>query len=204
MMAHSAHDPYWQAGVRREVLDHPSAAPAIEHECSRCHMPMAHVTQVAAGVTGQVFANLPAGGTSSVPHPRCGRRVLHRVPPDPEGQAGYTRELHGAFCHRYDHTRRSALHLRAVHHRAGPAPADALGHDVPADGGRSHPVLGDVRDMPHAVHADARRCGRADRDAARAGALPGVATQRLPDHDELSGLSHAGRAGTRADLEHAW
>jgi hypothetical protein len=57
MMAHSARDPYWQAAVRREVLDHPKAAADIEHECSRCHMPMAHVTQVAAGERGQVFAN---------------------------------------------------------------------------------------------------------------------------------------------------
>jgi hypothetical protein len=61
MMAQAARDPYWQAGVRRELLDHPAAAAAIEHECSRCHMPMAHVTQVAAGGTGQVFAHLPAG-----------------------------------------------------------------------------------------------------------------------------------------------
>lgn len=65
MMAHSARDPYWQAGVRRELLDHPAAAGAIEHECSRCHMPMAHVTQVASGGQGQVFAHLPAGSASS-------------------------------------------------------------------------------------------------------------------------------------------
>lgn len=65
MMAHAARDPYWHAGVRREVLDHPSAASAIEHECSRCHMPMAHVTQVAAGGSGQVFANLTAGAAAS-------------------------------------------------------------------------------------------------------------------------------------------
>jgi hypothetical protein len=57
MMAHSARDPYWQAGVRREVLDHPKAAAAIEHECSRCHMPMAHVAQVSAGGQGTVFTN---------------------------------------------------------------------------------------------------------------------------------------------------
>jgi hypothetical protein len=40
MMAHSARDPYWQAGVRREVTDHPQAQAAIENECSRCHMRM--------------------------------------------------------------------------------------------------------------------------------------------------------------------
>jgi hypothetical protein len=67
MMADSARDPYWHAAVRRETLDHPAAAAAIEHECSRCHMPMAHVTQVARGGTGQVFAHLPIG-ESAAPH----------------------------------------------------------------------------------------------------------------------------------------
>lgn len=57
MMAHSARDPYWQASVRRETLDHGSATAAIEAECSRCHMPMAHVTEVAAGGQPAVFAN---------------------------------------------------------------------------------------------------------------------------------------------------
>src|SRR5688572_29979564 len=42
MMANSARDPYWQAGVRRETIDHPRARAAIEEECSRCHMPMAN------------------------------------------------------------------------------------------------------------------------------------------------------------------
>src|SRR6187551_3532982 len=41
MMANSARDPYWQAGVRRETIDHPQAKAAIEDECSKCHMPMA-------------------------------------------------------------------------------------------------------------------------------------------------------------------
>ncbi len=61
MMAHSARDPYWQAAVRREVLDHPDAAAAIERECSRCHMPMSHTTEVAAGTAPSLFANLPPG-----------------------------------------------------------------------------------------------------------------------------------------------
>jgi hypothetical protein len=41
MMANSARDPYWQAGVRRESLDHPESKAVIEDECSKCHMPMA-------------------------------------------------------------------------------------------------------------------------------------------------------------------
>jgi hypothetical protein len=65
MMANAARDPYWQAAVRREVLDHPSAAAEIEHECSACHMPMARLRAKVAGLKGQVFANLPIGGSAA-------------------------------------------------------------------------------------------------------------------------------------------
>ena len=41
MMAHSARDPYWQAAVRREIIDHPERAAEIQQECAACHMPMA-------------------------------------------------------------------------------------------------------------------------------------------------------------------
>ena len=37
MMANSARDPYWQAGVRREVMDYPGARAAIEDTCATCH-----------------------------------------------------------------------------------------------------------------------------------------------------------------------
>lgn len=61
MMAHAARDPYWQAAVRRETLDHPEAAAAIEHECAACHMPMASFEAKTAGALGEVFAHLPIG-----------------------------------------------------------------------------------------------------------------------------------------------
>lgn len=61
MMANSARDPYWQAAVRREILDYPEAASAIEDKCGRCHMPMANAYARAAGRTGAVFDNLPVG-----------------------------------------------------------------------------------------------------------------------------------------------
>jgi hypothetical protein len=61
MMANSSRDPYWQAGVQREVLDHPESREAIEGECSICHMPMArHETRI-RGERGNVFAHLPVG-----------------------------------------------------------------------------------------------------------------------------------------------
>lgn len=62
MMAQAARDPYWQASVRRETVDHPAAAAAIESECATCHMPMAHTMTEAAGGTPGVFVHLPVVG----------------------------------------------------------------------------------------------------------------------------------------------
>lgn len=59
MMANSARDPYWQAGVRRETMDHPTQAAAIQNECATCHMPMDQRMAEAAGHPGEVFSNLP-------------------------------------------------------------------------------------------------------------------------------------------------
>jgi len=49
MMANSARDPYWQAGVRRETLDHPMHSAAIQDECAECHMPMSTQISRASG-----------------------------------------------------------------------------------------------------------------------------------------------------------
>jgi hypothetical protein len=64
MMANSARDPYWQASVRREALDHPKVQEAIEHECSICHMPMAHTIAAAEGRPPEIFRLLPGQGSS--------------------------------------------------------------------------------------------------------------------------------------------
>ncbi|GAB4575736.1 MAG: hypothetical protein Kow0077_28700 [Anaerolineae bacterium] len=44
MMASAAIDPYWQAGVRNEVLMNPDYADFIQDKCTTCHMPMARFT----------------------------------------------------------------------------------------------------------------------------------------------------------------
>jgi hypothetical protein len=64
IMANSSRDPYWQAAVRRETIDHPGKQKVIEDECAICHMPMARAMARAAGGSGEVFAHLPLGGTS--------------------------------------------------------------------------------------------------------------------------------------------
>src|SRR5262249_49748123 len=57
MMANAARDPYWQAAVRRETIDHRSHAAEIQDECSACHMPMAQKIARATGGLGEVFVN---------------------------------------------------------------------------------------------------------------------------------------------------
>jgi hypothetical protein len=65
MMANSSRDPYWQASVRRETMDHPGAAREIEDECSVCHMPLARTEARARGRHGEVFSHLPIGSGSA-------------------------------------------------------------------------------------------------------------------------------------------
>jgi hypothetical protein len=59
MMGNAGRDPYWMAGVRRETIDHPMAAQAIQDECTICHMPMMRYEAKLAGGEGTVFAHLP-------------------------------------------------------------------------------------------------------------------------------------------------
>lgn len=80
MMANSARDPYWQAGVRREVMDHPAARAAIEHECATCHMPMAHYQAKLEGRQGQVFANVdPAAPEYAMAADGVSCAVCHQI-----------------------------------------------------------------------------------------------------------------------------
>ncbi len=85
MMANSARDPYWQAAVRREIMDHPEAASEIEAQCSRCHMPMANAAAEVEGRAGEVFAHLPAGSAgelAALAADGVSCTVCHRVAPD--------------------------------------------------------------------------------------------------------------------------
>lgn len=59
IMANSARDPYWQASVRREDMEHPESKAEIEDACADCHMPMARYEAKQKGKLGEVFAHLP-------------------------------------------------------------------------------------------------------------------------------------------------
>jgi hypothetical protein len=64
IMANSSRDPYWQASVRRESIDHPESKSAIEDECSICHMPIVRYEAKQRGQLGQIFSHLPLDSDS--------------------------------------------------------------------------------------------------------------------------------------------
>lgn len=74
MMANSSRDPYWQASVRRETIDHPESAEEIQDECSVCHMPIVRYEAKLAGSKGEIFAHLPLD-----PDAKDGRKALDGV-----------------------------------------------------------------------------------------------------------------------------
>jgi hypothetical protein len=98
MMANSARDPYWQAGVRREILDHPEAADEIEDECAICHMPMARTKAHAENRPGRIFAHLPIGARTSEDDRLAGDGVscttCHQIGPE---RLGTRESFNGGF-----------------------------------------------------------------------------------------------------------
>ena len=83
MMANSSRDPYWQASVRRETLDHADAAPAIENTCAHCHMPLQRLIDKTANQPTSVFTHLPfpAGAKPTVAADGVSCAVCHQVQP---------------------------------------------------------------------------------------------------------------------------
>lgn len=95
IMANSARDPYLQASVRRETIDHPRAAEEIQDECSVCHMPMSHTAEHAMGGKGAIFDHLPvtskADAMSDLAHDGVSCTLCHQVTPEKLGdRASFT------------------------------------------------------------------------------------------------------------------
>jgi len=86
MMANSARDPYWHAGVRRESIDHPEAQAAIEDKCSTCHMPMMRFTNAHAGGQGKVFDSLADKAANPLAMDGVSCTVCHQIEPNNFGE----------------------------------------------------------------------------------------------------------------------
>jgi mono/diheme cytochrome c family protein len=61
IMANSSRDPYWQASVRRESIDHPESKQEVEDTCTICHMPAVRMTDRDAHRNTDLFSRLPLG-----------------------------------------------------------------------------------------------------------------------------------------------
>jgi hypothetical protein len=89
IMANSSRDPYWQASVRRETIDHPQVTAEIQDECSVCHMPMSHTAEHTSGRKGAIFDHLPVtsktGAMSDLAHDGVSCTLCHQVTPQKLG-----------------------------------------------------------------------------------------------------------------------
>jgi len=112
IMANSSRDPYWQAGIRRETMDHPTVKAEIEDTCTTCHMPMLRFQAHAEGRKGEAlkyFAAIhsgqamiePEASLQDAPDPMANLAadgvsctVCHQIRPDNFGQES---SLDGGF-----------------------------------------------------------------------------------------------------------
>ena len=99
IMANSSRDPYWQASVRRETIDHPAATEHIQDECSVCHMPVTRYEAKLQGKSGEVFAHLPFSqdkkqGKEAADGVDCS--VCHQISSQ---RLGSRESFNGGICH---------------------------------------------------------------------------------------------------------
>jgi hypothetical protein len=90
MMANSARDPYWQASVRREAIDHAGSAEAIESECATCHMPLQRLADKAAGQNTAILSRMPIDAhhdANAAAADGVGCNVCHQIKPEGLGEA---------------------------------------------------------------------------------------------------------------------
>ena len=164
MMANSGRDPYWQAGVRRETIDHPEARAAIEDECSICHMPMARYQAKANGRPGEIFAHLPfdpdkEGDRFAADGVSCS--LCHQITRD---RLGTRESFVGGFVVDTKSPRGQRAEYGPYADRCGPRAghANVLGR-FRADRVRTRAAVGRVRHLPHALHAGPWAAGDGDR-----------------------------------------
>ncbi len=201
IMGNSARDPYWQASVRREDIDHPEARGEIEDGCADCHMPIARYEAKLQGRLGEVFAHLPFDRDpkkSAVAEDGVSCSLCHQIGKEKLG----TREsFNGGFVvdppqGKDDHSEYGPFAIQdgqARHH------ADFDRRISSRRGCPAYSGFGHVRYLPHALHEVPGTGWETDRNFSGTDALPGVAAQRLSGQVKLPVVSHAGSSGRCAD-----
>ena len=200
MMANSSRDPYWQASVRRETLDHPEAAEEIEDTCARCHMPMERYAAKMDGRKAEVFEHLPFkarrdGGSLAEDGVSCS--LCHQIgtarlgtpesftggfvgdPPDAQG----SHREYGPYDVDPGHT------LVMKTSTEGYVPAQSRAHRQSEICATCHTLITET------LGPGGKPVGRLPEQVP----YPGVAAQRLQGDAELPVVPHAGGQGTGAD-----
>ena len=142
IMANAARDPYFHASLRRELIDHPSAASEIEDECARCHLPMAQRVAEASGARGEVFRWLPGAARDlrlGPDRPRSGWHQLHGLPSDQQRRPWKRLELQRQIHHDAAARRWRPRGDWTARARGRSEARDALGHRIRANAGAAHP-----------------------------------------------------------------
>ena len=194
-MANSARDPYWHAAVRREDRRLPGRRSAIQNECSACHMPMARFQAHVAGASGRSSRTSAAARRR---HPEALDGVsCTRLPPASKPRSGAPRASTAN-----SRSTPQAPGARDALRSASRRPGARVMHSVGGGFSRREPThmeQSEICSTCHTLYTDAARRARGQTIGAlpRAGAVPGMAGQRLSSRAELPGLPHDGHR--RAD-----
>jgi hypothetical protein len=99
IMANSARDPYFHAGLRREIIDHASHAAEIQHECAGCHAPMLQRVAHTDGRMTDLLSQLPIRADKALPDHRLAAdgvscAVCHQITAD---RLGTRESFNGQF-----------------------------------------------------------------------------------------------------------
>ena len=193
IMANSSRDPYWQASVRRETIDH-----AGDARCRRTSAPSATCRSRVmrprrAAKRARSSPSCPSGQKNGQ---MCelgrGWRDLLRLSPDQQDESGDTRKLQRGI-------RYSFFRARDGHPENGPFVITAGRQLImQSSTGGFRPTwddhisrLGALRHLSPALHHRPRRGRQGDRLAPRADAVSGMAAQRLLRRSQLPAVSHA-------------
>ena len=194
IMANSSRDPYWQASVRRETIDHPESKATIEDECSVCHMPIAALRSQAARHAGRdLLASCPSatptkegrGQRAAEDGVTCS--VCHQIGKE---KLGTQRQFQRRFRRRPTADRKTTIRSTGLR-RSSAGTALIMQSSTGGSARRSGDHIGRVRavrHVPHAVHQ-----GAAARAARRSATLP----EQMPYQEWLHSDYPASRAASR-------
>ncbi len=182
IMANSSRDPYWQASVRRESIDHPELQRTIEDECSICHMPIARFEARQQGCQGEVFTHLPLDSDDPADRQAADGvscSVCHQISKEKLG----TREsFNGGFVIDKPESKGARpeygpFDIEKGQTRIMQTSTGGLSAERP----QAYPAVGTLRNMPHAVYQIAGSARKGIGRVPRADAVSGVAAQRFRD-----------------------